>query len=114
MTRRRALLLAAAAAALATIPVASSAEVAWVKDEVRLQKRTGPGTQFRILGAVTTGDSVEVRYDPADPERVQLEGGLRQRAGSVFVTVLAVPGVLLTLGGLVFGLMAGVAALRRG
>lgn len=36
------------------------AERAWVKDEVRLNVRTGPGTQFRILGGIGTGDSVEI------------------------------------------------------
>ena len=31
-----------------------------MKDEVRLNLRTGPGNQFRILGSVETGDSVEI------------------------------------------------------
>jgi len=59
--RRAAGLLRAATLALAllaTWPV--SAEVAWVKDEVRLNLRAGPGTQFRIKGSVTTGDRMEV------------------------------------------------------
>ena len=32
----------------------------WVDDQVRLNLRTGPGNQFRILGSVETGDSVEI------------------------------------------------------
>ena len=36
------------------------AERAWVKDELRLNLRTGPGNQYRIKGTVSTGDSVDV------------------------------------------------------
>jgi len=36
------------------------AETAWVRGEVRLNVRTGPGTQFRIIGLVSTGDEVDV------------------------------------------------------
>ena len=36
------------------------AEVGWVKDEVRLNLRTGPGVQYRIKGSIVTGNSVEV------------------------------------------------------
>lgn len=36
------------------------AEVGWVRGEVRLNVRTGPGTEFRILGVVKTGDEVNV------------------------------------------------------
>jgi SH3 domain protein len=59
MTRRLAFLLLAAAALL---PLAgtSHAERAWVKDELRLNIRTGPGVKYRILGVLATGDSVEV------------------------------------------------------
>jgi SH3 domain protein len=38
----------------------AGAETAWVKDELRLNLRTGPGTQFRIMGAVKTGDAAQV------------------------------------------------------
>ena len=41
-------------------PALCSAETAWIKDEVKLNLRTGPGVQYRILGAVGTGDRVEV------------------------------------------------------
>jgi SH3 domain protein len=36
------------------------AERAWVKDELRLNVRTGPGVQYRIVGALRTGDAVEI------------------------------------------------------
>lgn len=49
------------ALALSLLPAAASrAERAWVKDEVRLNIRTGAGVQYRIIGALSTGDSVEV------------------------------------------------------
>jgi SH3 domain protein len=51
--------LAVLAAGLAVAPLAS-AETAWVSDLVRLNLRTGPGNQYRILASVETGDSVEV------------------------------------------------------
>ena len=45
-------------ALLVTVPVL--AEPAWVSGEVRLNLRSGPGNQFRILGVLTTGDSLQV------------------------------------------------------
>ena len=36
------------------------AEPAWVSGEVRLNLRSGAGNQYRILGALKTGDSVQV------------------------------------------------------
>lgn len=59
MTRHLAAGLIATAALLALAGPAQ-AQRAWVKDEVRLNIRTGPGTQYRILGGLSTGDSVEV------------------------------------------------------
>ena len=55
-------LVAAAFALLALIGGATvaSAEAAWVRGEVRLNLRTEPGTQFRIIGGVVTGDAVTV------------------------------------------------------
>jgi SH3 domain protein len=38
----------------------AQAETAWVDDQVRLNLRTGPGNQYRIISSVETGDSVEV------------------------------------------------------
>lgn len=56
----RAAVFVALAAPLALLASASRAEVAWVKDELRLNLRTGPGVQYRIRGVVKTGDSVEI------------------------------------------------------
>jgi SH3 domain protein len=36
------------------------AETGWVKDELRLNVRTGPGVQYRIVGVLQTGDSVQI------------------------------------------------------
>ena len=45
---------------LVVLPAAAQAEQAWIRDEVRVHKRTGPGTKYRILGTVKTGESYEV------------------------------------------------------
>jgi SH3 domain protein len=48
------------AALLALAAVAASAETSWVKDELRLNLRSGPGNEYRIKGFIKTGDSVTV------------------------------------------------------
>ena len=35
-------------------------EQAWVRGEIRLNVRSGPGTQYRILGGVATGDGLAI------------------------------------------------------
>jgi SH3 domain protein len=45
---------------LALAATFARAETAWIKDEVRLNLRTGPGVQYRIMGVVKTNESVEV------------------------------------------------------
>ena len=35
-------------------------ERAWVRGEIRLNVRSGPGTEFRILGGVATGDGLSI------------------------------------------------------
>ncbi len=50
---------AALAAGMLSAPLAR-AETGWVDDQVRLNLRTGPGNQYRILSSVETGDSVEI------------------------------------------------------
>jgi len=64
---------AALAAALLIAPHAR-AETGWVGDHVRLNLRTGPGSQFRILGSVETGDSVEILTRGEDWIEVRAEG----------------------------------------
>jgi SH3 domain protein len=49
----------AAAGAIAAAGVAA-AEPAWVRAEIILNLRTGPGTQFRIVSTLHTGDRVEI------------------------------------------------------
>jgi len=50
----------AALAAALLVAAHARAETGWVGDQVRLNLRTGAGNQFRILGSVETGDSVEI------------------------------------------------------
>jgi SH3 domain protein len=38
----------------------ASAETGWVDDQVTLYLRTGPGSQFKSISKVETGDSVEI------------------------------------------------------
>jgi SH3 domain protein len=58
--RARALLRAAALAAGLMLAPLARADTGWVDDQVRLNLRTGPGNQYRILGSIETGDSVEI------------------------------------------------------
>jgi SH3 domain protein len=48
------------AAILALAAVSAGAETGWVKDELRLNLRSGPGNEYRIKGYIKTGDSVTV------------------------------------------------------
>lgn len=52
--------LALLVAGLLTPPSVALAEQGWVRDEIRLNLRTGPSTQNRIVGVVKTGDAVRV------------------------------------------------------
>ena len=75
MTRRLAAGLLVIAALLA-LSAAAQAQRAWIKDEVRLNIRTGPGTQFRILGVLKTGDSVEMLSRGDGWTQVRGKGGV--------------------------------------
>ena len=69
--------VAAAAALVATGLMAAGdvrAEVGWVKDELRLNLRSGPGTQYRIMGVVKTGDSAEILARGEGWTKVRLPG----------------------------------------
>jgi len=59
MSRHLALLIAIALG-IASAPGTSLAERAWIKDEVRLNLRTGPSVEYRIVGGAQTGDSFEI------------------------------------------------------
>jgi SH3 domain protein len=67
--------LLALGTALALVAGSAYAETAWVKDHLRLNLRAGPGIEYRIIGAIETGDSVDVL------ERV--EGWTKVRAQGV-------------------------------
>jgi SH3 domain protein len=60
-----------------TAPAASAAEPAWVDNEVRLNLRTGAGTGFRIVGAVSTGDRVEILSRENNWTQIRLQDGKR-------------------------------------
>ena len=44
----------------ALFAMSAGAETAWVKDQVRLNLRSGPGTKYRIIEGIGTGDQIEV------------------------------------------------------
>jgi len=74
---------------------AAQAERAWVKDEVRINVRTGPGTQYRILGVLKTGDSVQVlareeswtQIEPSDMEPGWIPSGYLAAAAPARVSL---------------------------
>jgi SH3 domain protein len=51
------------------------AQTVWVKDEVRLNVRTGPGTEFRIVSSIGTGDSVRIVERAESWTKVRMEDG---------------------------------------
>jgi SH3 domain protein len=74
MSWRLTLLAVLAALAGATIATAPSAAArAWVKGDVLLNVRTGPGPEHRPLGAITTGDPVEILEQTDGWTRVRSE-----------------------------------------
>jgi uncharacterized protein YgiM (DUF1202 family) len=66
------LALALCALAILLYAPSATAKSAWVRGEIRLNVRTGPGTQFRIVGMAKTGDGVEVLSIDGDWEKVRL------------------------------------------
>ncbi len=46
--------------ALVALATAAVADTGWVRGNIRLNLRAGAGTQFKILGAVETGDEMDV------------------------------------------------------
>ncbi len=80
MTGRRALVLRVGAALVAAslllfVTSSASAEAAWVRGGIRLNLRTEPGTEFRIIGGVSTGDAVDILGRTEGWTRVQLPDG---------------------------------------
>jgi hypothetical protein len=59
------------------------------------------------------GDSVELYYDPQDVRNVQIEGGVRDLVGNIFVIVFGILGAVFSLIGGGLAVFAIVAALWR-
>lgn len=53
----------------------AGAEQGWVRGDLRLNLRSGAGLEYRILGAVATGDSVKVLSKGTDWTRVETADG---------------------------------------
>jgi len=72
-----ALLLAAASLCGVLLPEATAmAEPAWVRGGLRLNLRSEPGTAFRIIGVLETGDGVELLEKREGWVKVRLENEL--------------------------------------
>ena len=70
-----ALISLAALLSILAIPTAGAAESAWVRGEVRLNVRSGAGTQFRIMGGLKTGDHVAIQQRGKNWIKVRLDDG---------------------------------------
>ncbi len=62
-------------AACLMMAAAASAEEAWIRGEVRLNVRTGPGTQYRIVDVVKTGDQMTIARRSEGWTEVKLADG---------------------------------------
>ncbi len=51
----------------------SLAERSWVKDELVLNLRSGPGNEFRILGVIKTGDEIDVLERASEWTQVEVD-----------------------------------------
>lgn len=51
------------------------AEHGWIRGEIKLNVRSGPGTQFRILTGVTTGDGLTIVERTEAWTKIRLEDG---------------------------------------
>jgi uncharacterized protein YgiM (DUF1202 family) len=64
--------LAVLSTLLPTTPWA--AENGWVRGEIRLNIRTGAGTQFKIVGVAKTGDGVEILQRDEGWTKIRIQG----------------------------------------
>jgi SH3 domain protein len=90
--RRGAAALVAAAIALAAAG-AAHAETAWVRGESRLNVRTGPGPDYRIIEMVKDDDPVQVVKRQAEWTRVRTATGNDGWVPSAFLVSEAPPAV---------------------
>lgn len=72
--------LLASAALLTMAGTEALAEQGWVRGEIRLNIRTGPGTQYRIVGGIKTGDGVGIldRRESWTKVRTVIEGETKE------------------------------------
>jgi SH3 domain protein len=70
------LTIATLSVALLTPEPALAQERAWVRSEIRLNVRSGAGTQYRILGGVATGDGLAIMTRGEGWTQVRLEDGV--------------------------------------
>lgn len=55
--------------------IATAADIGWIRSYIRLNLRSGAGTQYKILGAVETGDELRVLSRGESWTRVQAADG---------------------------------------
>ena len=58
-----------------TVSTASAQGIGWVRGEIRLNLRAGAGTQYKILGAIETGDQMKVLSRGENWTRVETSEG---------------------------------------
>jgi SH3 domain protein len=57
------------------LPATVRADPAWIRGEIRLNLRTGPGNNYRIVGSLGTGDKVDVVQRTEKWTQIRLEDG---------------------------------------
>lgn len=73
--RRRFLFGLGLAALLFLFPASGqAADKGWVRGEIRLNIRTGPGTEFKIVGVAKTGDGLDVLQREEGWTRIRIVG----------------------------------------
>lgn len=63
------------AAVVATAPTARAQDPSWVRGEVKLNLRRGPGTEFKIIGSVSSEQPVEILETEDGWNNVRLTDG---------------------------------------
>ena len=63
---------------IANLSVPLVAEAAWIRGGVKLNLRTGPGTEYRILGLLETGDEVAILSEQGDWTEIQVTADGKQ------------------------------------
>ena len=81
---------------IATAAMAAGAqERAYIRDEIRVNMRAGPGLQFRILRVLTSGDLVQTVAERDDWLQVRLPGGPSGWIEAGYVTTDTPPSITL-------------------